>query len=388
MSQAPWKKWLMRVVGLGIVVLVATLTLQKFALVRNAQAKEEARVPQNYTRNVAIVLYEGVELLDFAGPGEVFAAAAHQGSDRDALAFKVYTVAATRQPIKSQGFVTITPDHGIDDAPPPDILVIPGGPSATLTGDQRFMTWADAVMKKAKLTLTVCTGAFVPAKAGLLDGRSATTHYGAIERLRTAFSRITVVEGKRFVDNGAIITTAGVSAGIDGALHAVARLLGRNVADGTARYMEYHWTPEAYLAMSYPYLNPSLDEHGRALQQAGIHEEAKDWTEAEKAYRALVEKYPRDGSGWLGLAGVLQAKGEWDAAIKAGERAASFESVRSDALFNVACAYARKGNNDEAFNKLGLAVASGFKKKWQLEGALELASLRGDARYASLVKSL
>jgi adenylate cyclase len=124
------------------------------------------------------------------------------------------------------------------------------------------------------------------------------------------------------------------------------------------------------------------------LQQAGIHEDAKDWAEAEKAYRALIEKYPRDGTGWFGLASVLRAKGEWDAAIQAGERAASFESVRSDALFNVACAYARKGNKDEAFNQLGMAVASGFKKKWQIEGAADLASLRGDTRYAELVKSL
>jgi len=388
MSQAPWKKWLMCVVGLGTVVLVTALTVQKFAWVRAAQAKEEARVPQNYTRNVAIVLYEGVELLDFAGPGEVFAAAAHQGSDRDALAFKVYTVAATRQPIKSQGFVTITPEHAIDDAPSPDILVIPGGASNAMLQNERFMSWAETAMKSAKLTLTVCTGAFVPAKVGLLDGRSATTHHSAFERLRSVAPRATVVEGKRFVDNGSIITTAGVSAGIDGALHAVARLLGRNVADGTASYMEYHWTPEAYLAAAYPYLNPSLDEHGRALQQAGVYEDAKDWAEAEKAYRALIEKYPRDGGGWFGLGNVLRAKGEWDAAIQAGERAASFGSVRSDALFNVACAYARKGNKDEAFNKLGMAVASGFKKKWQIEGATDLVSLRGDSRYAELVKSL
>ena len=199
---------------------------------------------------------------------------------------------------------------------------------------------------------------------------------------------MTVIEGKRFVDNGLIITTAGVSAGIDGALHTVARLLGRNVADSTASYMEYHWTPEAYLAAAYPYLNPSLDEHGRQLQQAGVHEEAKDWPQAEKVYRALVEKYPRDGSGWFGLSGVLQAKGEWDAAIEAGERAASFGNVRSDALFNVACAYARKGNKDEAFNKLRMAVTSGFKKRWQLEREPDLASLRGDARYEQLVEAL
>jgi len=388
MSKAPWKKWLMRVVGIGIVVLVTVLVVQRFGSMRTAQAREEVRVTQNYTRNVAIVLYEGVELLDFAGPGEVFAAAANEGRDRGQPAFKVYTVAPARQPLKSQGFLTITPDYGIDDAPPPDILVIPGGASQTLVQNDRFMSWAGTAMKNAKLVLTVCTGAFVPAKAGLLDGLSATTHHSAFDGLRKAAPRATVIEGKRFVDNGSIITAAGVSAGIDGALHTVARLLGRNIADGTARYMEYHWTPEAYLAASYPYLNPSLDEHGRELQQASIHEEAKDWSQAEKVYRALIEKHPRDGAGWVGLSGVLQAKGEWDAAIEAGERAASFGSVRSDALFNVACAYARKGNKDEAFNKLRLAVTAGFKHKWQLEREPDLASLRGDARYDELVKAL
>jgi putative intracellular protease/amidase len=391
MLQIAWKKWLMRVAGLGTLVLVSALIVQRFASARAAQTKqpkEEALVLENYTRNVAIVLYEGVELLDFAGPGEVFAAAAQKGGDRDRPAFKVFTVAAKRQPIKSQGFLSITPDYAIDDAPAPDVLVIPGGPSAMLTNDERFMAWADAVMRTAKLTLTVCTGAFVPAKTGLLDGRSATTHHGAIERLRTAFVRVTVVDGKRFVDNGSIITTAGVSAGIDGALHAVARLLGRNVADGTARYMEYHWTPEAYLAASYPYLNPSLDEHGRALQQAEIYEDAKDWTEAEKAYRALTEKRPRDAWAWYGLGNVLQAKGEWDAAIAASERAASFDNVRPDALFNVACGYARKGNKDEAFSSLELAVKAGFKKKWRLESAADLAALREDGRYKTLLERL
>jgi len=369
-------------------LLATALAVRRLAAVRMAEAKEEVRVSQNYTRNVAIVVYEGVELLDFAGPGEVFAAAANEGADRGQPAFNVYTVAPTRKPIKSQDFVTIQPAYSVEDAPPPDILVIPGGTSGTLLNDDRFMTWARGVMTNAKLTLTVCTGAFVPARAGRLDGQGATTHHSAFDRLRAAAPKATVIEGKRFVDNGSIITTAGVSAGIDGALHAVARLLGRNVADNTARYMEYHWTPEAYLTSSYPYLNPSFDDHGRALQQASVHEQAKEWQAAEKVYRALVEKDPRDGFGWVGLSGVLHAKGEWDAAIAAGERAAAFGNVRPDALFTVACAYARKGNNDEALEKLRLAVTAGFKRKWQIEQEPDLAGLRGEERYAKLVAAL
>jgi hypothetical protein len=98
MSQASWKKWPLRLAWLAGVVLVAALIVQRYGSMRTAQAKEEVRVPQNYTRNVAIVVYEGVELLDFAGPGEVFAAAAHTAVDRGQPAFNVFTVASTRQP--------------------------------------------------------------------------------------------------------------------------------------------------------------------------------------------------------------------------------------------------------------------------------------------------
>jgi transcriptional regulator GlxA family with amidase domain len=229
-----------------------------------------ADTPGSRTRNVAVVLYEGVEVLDFAGPAEVFAAAAGRAGTGDRPAFRAYTMAATRDPIVSQGFVRILPEFSIDDAPRPDVLVLPGGSSGRLTSDPRFMAWVTKAMQEAEVTLTVCTGAFVAAKAGALDGKTVTTWYDAIERLRQAAPRATVQEGRRFVDNGSIVTTAGVSAGIDGALHVVARLVGRSAADRTARYMEYHWAPESYLARSYSYLNPGLDAAGRAAQQAGL----------------------------------------------------------------------------------------------------------------------
>lgn len=203
-----------------------------------------------HTRNVAIVVHDGVEVLDFAGPSEVFAAAANIGAEGGAPAFRVYTVGVTKDPIKSQGFVTVVPEYSIDDAPKPDIVVIPGGGSQVLTGNPKFMKWATEGARD-RLTLTVCTGAFVPAKAGLLDGLTVTTWYGAIDRLRQAAPKANVTDGRRFVDNGFVITTAGVSAGIDGALHLVARLLGRDVADATAQYMEYRWTPEPYLIKTY-----------------------------------------------------------------------------------------------------------------------------------------
>lgn len=194
--------------------------------------------------NVAIVIQNRMELLDFAGPGEVFAAA---GSE-DARPFRVFTVAATKDPITSQGFAEIVPDFSIDEAPRPDILVIPGGGHSNLINDPRMMAWIGRTARSAQYTLSVCTGALVLAAAGLLDDQEATTWYGAIDRLRAAAPRTVVHTNTRFVDNGTIITTAGISAGIDGSLHLVSRLLSPDAARGVAGYMEYdRWQPNAGL---------------------------------------------------------------------------------------------------------------------------------------------
>jgi transcriptional regulator GlxA family with amidase domain len=265
-----------RLAALALVVSTIVAPGRSFAAPAVSSPAATPERSTRYTRNVAIVLYEGVELLDFAGPGEVFKAAASFAAYKDQPAFNLYTVAATSKPITSQGFVKITPSYSIEDAPRPDIIVIPGGNSRTLTEDAKFMAWAGKATREADITLTVCTGAFVAGKAGLLDGAIATTWFGATDRLRQAFPKTTVQPGRRFVDNGSVITTAGVSAGIDGALHTVARLLGRAVADQTARYMEYHWTPEPYLSIDYSLLNPSLDDAGRAAQQAELVAVRKD----------------------------------------------------------------------------------------------------------------
>jgi transcriptional regulator GlxA family with amidase domain len=221
-----------------------------FLLVPAAIAAE-APVTKPHTRNVAIIAHDGMEILDFAGPSEVFAAAAGIGASGDKPAFRVYTVGLSRAPVTSQGFVRIVPEFTIDDAPKPDILVIAGGGGAALMNDPKAMAWIKGVAAKAEVSLTVCTGAFVLAKTGMLDGRDVTTWFDAIPRLREAQPALRVHDGRRFIDSGNVVTTAGVSAGIDGSLHVVARLLGREVADRTARYMEYHWSPEPYLAKTY-----------------------------------------------------------------------------------------------------------------------------------------
>jgi transcriptional regulator GlxA family with amidase domain len=183
-------------------------------------------------RNVAIFVHDGVELLDFSGPGEVFQAAGH-GS-----AFRVYTVAASTRPVTS-GFVTVTPQFTFANCPPPDILVIPGGRTAVPLADPAVIEWIRKTSGDAEVTLSVCTGAFLLAKAGLLDGRDATTHWSALDELRDAAPKTHVVGDVRFVDSGRIVTAAGVSAGIDGSLHVVERLLGAASARETARYMDY-----------------------------------------------------------------------------------------------------------------------------------------------------
>jgi transcriptional regulator GlxA family with amidase domain len=160
-------------------------------------------------------------------------------------AFNVYTVAATDEPLISQGFVTIKPQYTFANAPKPNIVVFPGGNVNNFTNHADSMTYAKAVAGEAEVAMSVCNGAFVLANAKLLENKRATTHWSAVRGLRRQVPTATVLENARFVDNGQIVTTAGVSAGIDGALHVVARLLGRPAAQLTAKYMEYNWSPDA-----------------------------------------------------------------------------------------------------------------------------------------------
>ena len=192
-------------------------------------------------RNVAIVLYEGVQLLDFAGPGEVFT---DSETDKGEPAFTVYTVAGSTAPIVSQGFVTITPQYSFENAPKPDIIIFPGGDAASFFKNEDSLARVKKLAVNAEVAMSVCTGSRILGKAGLLDNKKVTTHWIAIDSLRKEVPTATVLENTRFVDTGQIITTAGVSAGIDGALHLVQRLLGTKSAIDAARTMEYNWQPE------------------------------------------------------------------------------------------------------------------------------------------------
>lgn len=291
-------------------------------------------------RKVALVVYEHVEILDFAGPAEVLQVAGGFAGIDGGRALDVYVVGKTRDPIAAQQFIDIVPDYAIADAPAPDLVVIPGGMSSALSDDPEMMAWLTRVTGAAEATLTVCTGAFPLAQAGVLDGLEITTWYGSIERLRELAPKARVVEGRRFVDSGKYITTAGVSAGIDGALHLVARLFGRRVADQTARYMEYHWSPEPYLARTYAYWNPSTDDRGRAIQQGYLAFDERRYDEAIARWEPLAAGDP---SGRLS--------------------------------YDLACAHALAGDGDAAVASLRRAFAAGVKREHALRDP-DLASIR------------
>jgi transcriptional regulator GlxA family with amidase domain len=337
-----------------------------FLLAVTARAAEQ----KPYTRNVAIVVYNNAEILDFAGPTEVLSAASGFGNVTGDDAFKVYLIARTKEPVLAQGFIKVTPDYAYSEAPKADVIVVPGGNSSELTRDPAFMAWFKNAAQESEVVLTVCTGAAVLSKTGLIDGLEITTWYGAIEGLQKSNPKLTVKDGRRFIDNGKYITTAGVSAGIDGGLHLVSRLLGRRTADQVARYMEYHWTPEPYLARNYAYLNPSTSDTGRQLQLASMSRESKDFASAVTTYRAVLAKDPTNAAVWAELGGTLKAtadhRGAAEAYVKAVSNAPADAPAwrRAHGLYDAAVEYAKAGDTTRSADLLRQAVDAGIKEHY------------------------
>jgi transcriptional regulator GlxA family with amidase domain len=196
-------------------------------------------------RNVGILVFDEVEVLDFCGPFEVFAVT---GRREQLDLFHVHTVARSR-PVLARGGLSVNPHHTLTNAPQADVLVIPGGfGTRREMNDPEVTDWIAKSARLAEVVLSVCTGALLLAKAGLLDGLSATTHHGALDLLEQVAPRASVERDRRVIDNGKIIVAAGVSAGIDAALHVVAKLHGEDRARETARYMEYEWKGETATA--------------------------------------------------------------------------------------------------------------------------------------------
>ncbi|AQQ63473.1 MULTISPECIES: DJ-1/PfpI family protein [Bacillus] len=187
--------------------------------------------------SVGIFLFNEVEVLDFAGPFEVFSVT----EVNEEKPFTVYTVSENGEMITARNGLKVQPDYSIENLPPVDILIIPGGLGAREyeIKNEIVIKWIRQQMKEVKLMTSVCTGALLLAKAGLLEGLKATTHWASIEKFKNEFQNVEVIENVKFVDEGHIITSAGISAGINMAFHIVKNLLGVHVAEDTAKRMEY-----------------------------------------------------------------------------------------------------------------------------------------------------
>ena len=193
-----------------------------------------------------IVLFDGVEELDFAGPFEVFGMAAEEG-----LAIRPFTVALHRQAVTGAKGLRIVADHTVADAPDIDILVVPGGRGTRpLLTDAGAVEAIRAIAQDCAWVLSVCTGALVLGKAGLLDGRAATTHWAAMDELAAAAPKARLSPGRRYVCDRNVITSAGFSAGIDASLWLIGELFGEEAGAEVQRQMEYD--PEPPFAMPRP----------------------------------------------------------------------------------------------------------------------------------------
>lgn len=192
------------------------------------------------TTRIGVALFDGVEELDFAGPWEVLASWAH-GTDDDV---EIVTVSQNGGEVRCAKGLRVVPDHGWDDCPALDVLVYPGGNGTRAhLDDESVLDWVRARADDADIVLSVCTGSLVLAAAGLLDGRPATTHWSALDRLAELAPTAEVRRGARYCDSGDIITAAGVSAGIDAALHLIVRLSGEQRAREIKRYIQYDPAP-------------------------------------------------------------------------------------------------------------------------------------------------
>ncbi len=198
-------------------------------------------------RTVAILIFPDVEVLDFAGPYEVFSRTRlvpGVGSRRteESAPFQVFTVAKSSERIKAIGGLQILPDYHFATMPQIDLLVVPGGFGArALLQDTETLDWIQQITQQAQV-VSVCTGSLVLAKLGLLANQRATTHWGALDLLAQIDPSITVERDQRVVRDG-IFTSAGVAAGIDMSLAVVEDLYGKEVADETARYIEFSRSP-------------------------------------------------------------------------------------------------------------------------------------------------
>ena len=201
------------------------------------------------TRNVGIYMFDEIEVLDLSGPFEVFSTASRMKTRLQpdaAKAFEVFTIADAIRPIRARGGLMVHPACDLTNHPAIDVLIVPSGVVTAELDRQPVIEWIVRTVAKAQLTASVCTGAFLLGKAGLLHGKTITTHWEDIEDFRAMFPDIPVRGDQRWIDEGSIVTSAGISAGLDMSLHLVARLEGEELALQTARQMDYDWQRSSF----------------------------------------------------------------------------------------------------------------------------------------------
>ena len=203
----------------------------------SAAGADKLTPPEKGKIPVAFAISEGVTVIDFAGPWEVFqdVHVRDRGKDMDEqMPFELFTVSEKIEPLTGSAGLKLVPDFTFETAPLPKVIVVPAQ-----RGSQALHAWLRKVSPSTDVTMSVCTGAFQLGKAGLLSGKSATTHHDFFDQFEKAFPDVSLKRGLRFVENEKISTAGGLTSGIDLALRVVDRYFGREVAQSTATYMEY-----------------------------------------------------------------------------------------------------------------------------------------------------
>ncbi len=269
-------------------------------------------------KNIALYLQENVEILDFAGPMEVFIQAG----------FDTYTVAKTKEPFKAMGALTVIADYTLEDCPTPDILSFYGGGNAmVLSKDKPLIDWIKEMEAKTDILFSVCSGAFFLGEAGFLKDLTATTFHTLIDPLAERFPDADVRRNVRFVDNGNLITTAGISAGIDGALHLVSKIKGAQYAAYVAEVMEYDkWIPNEGLIFENPLIKSiqtegfdrAIKKHknsvvykGELLNLSTFLLEQERIEEAEKCIRLVIKEFETNSRDFVYWGKILNKQGKF-----------------------------------------------------------------------------
>lgn len=228
--------WAIPVLGLTLVLAVVGSKRPTVSAATQNQPARQLTPPENGKKiPVAFVLTEGATMIDFAGPWEVFQ---DVGGEQGPNPFELFTVGESKKPIRTSGGMMVVPDYTFADAPVARVVVVPAQ-----RGAPKMAEWLRRMDQQSDVVMSVCTGAFQLGKAGLLDGKQATTHHEFYDQFQKSFPKTTLVKGQRFVQSDDVVYTAGgLTSGIDLALHIVDKYYGREIALQTAKYMEYEST--------------------------------------------------------------------------------------------------------------------------------------------------